>query len=174
MYGLPFVEGLDMLEGLFDGQSLTSMIQPLYGSVFLFFLLGLLIYITFSAFLGSLTNKVEDASKMLSPVQALTAVGMYGAIAMMNGMENNVMSILSYIPFFTPFMMPMRIAGGQVGTTEIVLSIAGCILLIVLLLGVSLLFYRTNVLVYSDTNVWQSLKQSWSILQSDRDSKKVS
>lgn len=173
LYGLPFIEEMNQLDGLFDGQTLTQMIRPLYGTVFLYFLLGLILYIIVSAFLGSLTNKVEDTNKMLTPIQTLTGIGFYFSLAMMNGMDNALVRAMSHVPLFTPFIMPMRIFHEQVGRIEGAVSIGVSVAFILFLLLVSIVFYRTNVLVYSDTTIVQSLKQSLFLLRSDRKSRKV-
>jgi ABC-2 type transport system permease protein len=169
----PYLDDVQMIQSLFDGVNILDIIQPTFWYLGLFFILGLLTYIIFGAFLGSLTNKVEDAARMGSPIQMCTFVGMYGGLYMISGAESMFTTVLSYIPLFSPFIMPMRIVHEQVGVLGIVLSLIASAVFMLLLLAFSLYFYRSNVLVYSDTNIWKTLKQSWSILQSNRLSKKA-
>lgn len=172
-FGLPYIENVSIIEELFGGIQVTEIIQPTYWYVIVFFTVGLLIYIIFAAFLGSLANKVEDAAKMLAPIQTVSVIGFYGALFMVSGADNTLINVLSYIPFFTPFIMPMRIVHNQVGMMGMTIGIIGSLTFTVALFALSLFFYRTNVLVYSDSNVISSLKQSWSLMQSNRSSKKV-
>lgn len=173
VFGVPYIENLEIIEDLFEGESLASMIRPTIWYVVLFFVIGLFIYSIFAAFLGSLTSKVEDAGKMMAPIQTFTFIGLYGGLYMLSGAEHTVTTVLSYIPFFTPFMMPMRIVHEQVGATGILLSIIGSLVFMGILLALSLYFYRTNVLVYSEASLLKTVKQSWSILRSNQSVKKA-
>lgn len=172
-FGLPYIENVPIIEELFGGIQVTEIIQPTYWYVIVFFTIGLFIYIILAAFLGSLANKVEDAAKMLAPIQTISVIGFYGALFMVSGADNTLINVLSYIPFFTPFIMPMRIVHNQVGMMGMTIGIIGSLTFTVALFALSLFFYRTNVLVYSDSNVISSLKQSWSLMKSNRSSKKV-
>src|SRR5699024_12216725 len=79
-----------------------------------------------------------------------------------------VVVISSFVPLMTPFVMPFRIATDTVSSLHVWLSLGGAALFTGLLAYISLIFYRANVLIYSDTNFINTLKQSWADRKSTR------
>lgn len=127
----------------------------------LFFVLAVGLYISLSAFVGSLVNKTEDAAKMLSPISILVVIGFYGGIfGMMDG-ENIFIQVMSHIPFFTPFIMPFRMAAGTVSLGEVWISIGINVIFLILVTILATRLYKSNVLIYSDANPLKILRQSW-------------
>lgn len=64
--------------------------------------------------------------------------------------------------------MPFRVASETVSTAGIVISIIVMIVFTVLCTLLSLVMYRSNVLVYSDTGMIKTMKTSFSILKNER------
>ena len=132
--------------------------------------LGIITYSVLGAFLGSLVSNVQDVSKMVTPIILLSIVGFY--IGMFGlGFSNNILvRVGSQIPFFTPFVMPFRIATETVSTTELVFSVIISLLFSILCLWLSANFYRSNVLTYSDKGLFGTLKQSYNLRQNEKKS----
>ncbi|MEY8370727.1 ABC transporter permease [Aerococcaceae bacterium 50-4] len=130
--------------------------------------LGIITYSVLGAFLGSLVSNVQDVNKMITPIILLSLVGFY--IGMFGlGFSNNILvRVASQVPFFTPFVMPFRIAAETVSTTELVLSVIFSLLFSILCLWVSANFYKSNVLTYSDKGIFGTLKQSYTLRQSEK------
>lgn len=130
--------------------------------------LGIITYSVLGAFLGSLVSNVQDVNKMITPIILLSLVGFY--IGMFGlGFSNNILvRVASQVPFFTPFVMPFRIAAETVSTTELVLSVIISLLFSILCLWVSANFYKSNVLTYSDKGIFGTLKQSYTLRQSEK------
>lgn len=150
-----------------------AIIGEFLGITLLLSILGIVMYAVISAFLGSLATKTEDANKVMLPLVFLLLGGFYiGMFAMGGGTENIIIRVGSYLPFWTPLVMPFRMASNSVGTLELWFSIAGMILFTILVTWLSLLFYRSNVLVYSQENAFKQLKRSWSINKSNREAQK--
>ena len=136
-------------------------------------LLGILIYTSLAAFLGSLVSKTEDVQKVLAPITLLGVAGFYIGMYALNSTNNPVVQIGSQVPFFTPFVMPFRIAAGTVSQTEIWVSILLGITFMVISLVVSAMFYKSNVLVYSEKGIIATLKRSFKLWKSERESRQA-
>lgn len=167
-----FLRDQDFVQDMLLGIDLTEMLQGLMGYSLIFFIVGVLMYVVLAAFFGSLTTKVEDVSKSVQPLVYVSLVGFYIGMFALSAPDNIVSVVGSYIPIFTPFVMPFRIAAQSVGDLGIWLSVAGTIVTAALITIFSLAFYRSNVLVYSDTNIFGTMKRSWSVMQSNRKARK--
>ena len=145
-----------------------TQIKPvlLYG--LLYAVLGISIYSILAAFLGSLVSKVEDVNKMVTPITLIGVAGFYLAMYALNAPNSPVVKIGSFIPFFTPFVMPFRLANDSVMSNEIWLSVAIVLVFLVLSIWLSVAFYKSNVLVYSEKGLIGTFKQSISIWRNER------
>lgn len=164
----------NLLAFLTDIIDFKAIIGEFLGITLLLSILAIVMYAVISAFLGSLATKTEDANKVMLPLVFLLIAGLYiGMFSMGGGTENIIIRVGSYIPFWTPLVMPFRMASNSVGTLELWLSLAGMILFTILITWLSLVFYRSNVLVYSQENAFKQLKRSWSINKSNRQAQKL-
>lgn len=136
-----------------------------------FLVVGVLMYMFLAAFLGSLITKTEDIGRASGPLTLIVLLGFYIGLFAMAQPENIVVIISSYIPFLTPFVMPFRLATNTVTTLEVGLALTGSAIFTVLVAFVSLAFYRANVLIYSDTSLTKTIKQSWALIRSEQQSK---
>lgn len=164
----PFVKGMDEVQIALDMIDVDELLAALNIYIFIFILLGVLIYVVMAAFLGSISSSNEDAQKAIMP---LTLLGMLGYFAGMYGLTNPqqpIMVISSYIPLFSPFIMPIRILNETVSTTSIWIIMIINILFLALVLFITLIFYRSNLLVYSDGNFMQGVRRAFNIVKSER------
>ncbi|MGO4937054.1 ABC transporter permease [Fundicoccus sp. Sow4_H7] len=136
-----------------------------------FALIGIMIYSSLAGFLGSLVSKTEDVSKSITPIIFIALAGFYIGMYALNSTNNPLVRIGSQIPFFTPFIMPFRIAAETVGSSEIILAIVISIAFMIFCLWFSVVFYKSNVLVYTDKGIIQAMKDSWTLWRSERESK---
>lgn len=153
----PIIQDLDV------GAIILTFLQ--YSMIFL--VIGVVMYMFIAAFLGSLITKTEDINKAATPLSLLTMLGFYIGLFAMASPESSIVVISSFIPLLTPFVMPFRIATGTVPTLHVWLSIGGSAVFTIALAYISLIFYRANVLIYSDTTVINTLKQSWALVRSE-------
>ncbi|MCI5775967.1 MAG: ABC transporter permease [Aerococcus sp.] len=122
---------------------------------------GIVLYSALAAFIGSLTTKKEDAQKAAGPLSIIQVIGFYiGLFGMMRFSDSVFLKGASHIPLFAANIMPLRIAKGQVSPLKLTISVIVNIIFIALVLHVSLTFYKTNVLSYSEEGVWQTFKRS--------------
>ena len=159
-----------------DHEFVTSLVGDLdVGSVianflefsFVFLIVGVVMFMFIAAFLGSLITKTEDINRAATPLSLIVVLGFYIGLFAMTQAENVVVVVSSFIPLLTPFVMPFRIATNTVSNFHVWLSIGGSVLFTIFLAYVSLIFYRANVLIYSDTNFINTLKQSWALVRSE-------
>lgn len=132
-------------------------------------LIGILIYTSIAGFLGSLVSRTEDVSKMITPIIFTALAGFYIGMYAMTSTNNPIVRIGSQIPLFTPFVMPFRIAAETVSNPEIVLSIIISIIFMVLCLWFSAVFYKSNVLIYSDKGFINTFKRSFALWKSEKE-----
>lgn len=156
------------IEMLTDKIDFNLIFDDLIGYAIIYFLIGMLTYLVTAAFLGSLVTREENISKSVTPLAFIAVLGFFIGNTALADANTRLVQISSYIPYFTPFVMPFRIAAGSIGQWEIPISVLLSILFSILLTLLSSVFYASNVLVYSDTNVWEVLKRSWTISASNR------
>ena len=145
-----------------------SSIKPMITYSMLFALLGVFVYLVIAAFLGSLVSRVEDVNKMISPISLIGVAGFYIAMYALNSPNSSIVKISSFIPLFSPFIMPFRIATDTVSTGAIWGAIGTVGIFLILCLWISSVFYKSNTLVYSDKGLIGTLKQSISIWRNEK------
>jgi ABC-2 type transport system permease protein len=90
---------------------------------------------------GSLAADSQEAGSVITPLNILPGLGyMVGVIAFSAGADV-VSRIMSLIPFWTPMLMPGRIASGTVETWELILATA-------LMVGATWVTVRIGARVY--------------------------
>jgi len=126
-----------------------------------FFALGYLLYAALFAVLGSLVSRVEEAQQMTMPVIMLLVAGFLAAMFGLNNPDAPIVAILSFVPFFTPMLMFLRVMLVDVPVWEVALSIGIMLGSIGVILWIGSKFYRGGVLFYGNN----ALKQWRQILQ---------
>ena len=151
-----------------NGIDLVEILKGLISYSLIFFILGMLLYSVLSAFLGSLVSKVEEASKAVTPLTFVIMIGFFAGIYGMGSPNAPLVKIGSYVPLFTPFIMPFRIANDTVSSGGVLTSILITFVFTGIVTYLSLMMYRSNVLVYSDTGLFKTMKNSWVIMRNER------
>ncbi len=139
----------------FGGTSLTTIVYA-----FVFSLLGYFLYATLAAFLGSLVSRVEDLQPTITPMIMLVVVGFMLAMFGLNNPEAGFVQVTSFIPFFAPMLMFLRIGMLEVPLWEIATSIGILVLTIVFLAVIGARIYRGGVLMYESANFWKNIKRA--------------
>jgi len=136
----------DILKGFgFDLSSIDPLL--LIYAVF-FYLAGFFLYATLFAAVGSIVSRTEDLGQAVMPITMLTLVGFYIAMFGLNQPDSTLMVVCQYIPFFSPFLMFLRIGLAEPAWWEIALSI-GILIASILAIGwLSAKIYRVGVLMY--------------------------
>lgn len=132
-----------------------------YGIIF--FLLGYLLYAMLFAVLGSIVSRVEEVQQMAGPVTMLVVAAFIMAMFGLNAPESPFIAAMSFVPFFAPMIMFLRIGMLNVPVWEIALSIALLIGTIAFLFVFGSKVYRGGVLMYNQTSSWKDLKRAWQL-----------
>lgn len=115
--------------------------------VLLWFFLGFILFSLLFGGFAALVSRQEEIGAVTTPLMFLMFVPFYLAIFMVtNDPDSTVVRILSQIPFFSPFMMPVRNVFGGVETWEMLLSIGIALATIPLLVWIAGRVYRRGVL----------------------------
>jgi ABC-2 type transport system permease protein len=114
----------------------------------IFFLLGFFVYAYLYAGLASTVDRMEDANSVVQ-LPIFLIIGSFLA-AMMGLLSPGAtwVTVLSYVPFFTPMVMFMRICLGTAGAWEIMLSIVLQFITIIAVGWISAKIYRMGTLMY--------------------------
>jgi ABC-2 type transport system permease protein len=126
----------------------------------LFFLLGFFLYATLAAMLGSLVSRVEEANQIVTPIVLLIAIGFFISIFGMNAPESQIVIITSYIPFFAPLIMFLRVGLVEVPLWEVLLSVGILIGTIIILAIIGAKVYKGGVLLYGKSNSFKDIKKA--------------
>ena len=136
--------GFDMADMFFD-------IPPmLLVYMFVFFVLGFLVYAFLFGAVGSTVSKLEEVNTAISPIMyVFVAMYIIAIVALSSGeVDTLLIKVCSFIPLTSPMAMFMRIALSNVPIYEIIISIA---LLVVSVFGIGFIsakIYRVGVLLY--------------------------
>ncbi|RDW19880.1 ABC transporter permease [Oceanobacillus chungangensis] len=134
----------------------TSLI--IYGV--LFFLLGYLLYATLAAMLGSLVNRSEEANQAITPLIMLIAVAFLIAMFGLSSPESPLITVTSFIPFFAPMVMLLRIGMLDVAIWEIAISIGILIATIIILGLIGARVYKGGVLMYGSAKPLKNMMKA--------------
>ncbi|CAM3810935.1 ABC transporter permease [Occultella aeris] len=131
--------------GLLDGVDLNL------GSAFVWmlvwFFLGFALYAVLFGGFAALVSRQEDIGAVTTPMIFGMMAPFYLAIYLVPSLPDSpVVRILSQVPFFAPFMMPVRQAFDSVEVWELALSIALCVAFVPLLVWLSGRVYSRAVL----------------------------
>lgn len=163
---LPKLE--DIKSGLFAELGLESISPALFIYALIFFLLGYLLYATIAAMFGSLVSRVEDLQQLLMPMFILIIIGFFIAMFGLNVPEATFITISSFIPFFSPMIMFLRVGMLEVPAWEIILSIGILIGTIVILGLIGARIYRGGVLMYGPSRSLKDIKSAVSLSKKEK------
>ncbi|NMD72033.1 ABC transporter permease [Bacillus sp. DNRA2] len=129
-----------------------------YGVIF--FILGYFLYATLAAFLGSLVSRIEDVQQMITPMTLLVAAGFMMAMFGLGQPDATFIKVTSFIPFFAPMLMFLRVGMLNIPIWEAGISIGILILTIIVLAIFGARVYRGGVLMYGKSNSFKDIKKA--------------
>ncbi|MFC4810574.1 ABC transporter permease [Paenibacillus sp. GCM10023250] len=131
------------------GISLDKIDPVLLVYAILFFLTGFFLFATLFAAVGSIVSRTEDLGQAVMPITMLSLAGFY--ICMFGGMNSPgsmLIKVSSYIPFFSPYAMVVRLGLSDPPIWQVWLSIAILAVTILASGWLSAKIYRAGVLMY--------------------------
>ncbi|ASK60879.1 hypothetical protein CFK37_00970 [Virgibacillus phasianinus] len=136
----------------------ASLLLFIYAIVF--FVLGYLLYATLAAMLGSLVSRTEDVQQMIMPMIFLVMIAFFIAMYGLSAPDSSFVVISSYIPFFTPMLMFLRVGMLDIPFWEVALSLAILIGTIILLAVIGARVYKGGVLMYGKSSSLKDFKKA--------------
>lgn len=127
---------------------ITSISLGLLGLVLVYFVLGFLLYAGLYAAIGSLVSRQEEVQSALGPLTFVFMLGYFAAIFGLSAPEASWVTVLSFVPFFTPMLMVTRVALGNPAWWEVPVSIGIMLVAILLMTWLAARIYRAGVLMY--------------------------
>lgn len=158
-YAAPHIDGLEEAFNEFKpiiNQTLAYIVS--WGLIFV--VLGLILYVVCSAFCGALVSKPQDANKAVQPVMYLNFIGFLAATFLQNTPNTMLAKVLSYIPFISSFLMPLRVLSGSASNIEAGIS---ALILVVLIIGLYVLIrmiYPNLILQTDDQGFINNFKKA--------------
>ncbi|MBE2185945.1 MAG: ABC transporter permease [Rhodothermales bacterium] len=131
-----------------SGVTMPSIGPGLVVAFLAFFLGGYLLYASLFAAVGSAVEQQQDAQSLLLPLMMPVVLSFVALQAVLTNPDGPVAQALSLVPFFSPILMPARMAATDVPAWEVIVSLA---LLVAAFLGaiwLSARIYRVGILSY--------------------------
>lgn len=150
----------DLTSGVFTffGFSNVRISTMIFAVVF--FLLGYFLYATLAALLGSLVSRTEDVQQLLLPMTFLIIIASFIAFSGIGNPEAGYVQVASYIPFFTPLVMFLRVGMLDLPIWEPILGIAIMLVSIFILGWFGSRVYRGGVLMYGASQSLKDIKKA--------------
>ena len=82
------------------------------------FLLGFAIYSALFAMAGAVASRAEELQNTTSPITFLIMAGYFGTFAAIGDPAGLMARVMSWVPFWSPLVMPIRMAAGEVPAGE--------------------------------------------------------
>jgi ABC-2 type transport system permease protein len=113
-----------------------------------FFILGYFLFATLYAAVGSMVNSEKEAQQFIMPITMFLIIPLVLMIFIIRAPNSSLSVILSFIPFFTPILMFLRITVLLPSFAQIGASIVILILTILLMVWLTAKIYRVGILMY--------------------------
>lgn len=139
---------------------LTKIDPTLLMYAVLFYLTGYFLFAVLFAAVGSIVSRTEDLGQAVLPITMISLAGFYIAIFSIQSPDSILVKVSSFIPFFSPFVMLLRLGLTDPPVWELLASIG--ILLVSIYAGtwLSAKIYRTGVLMYGKRPSWKEIRKA--------------
>lgn len=127
---------------------------------FILYILGYFLYATLFAAIGSLVSRTEELGQAIMPITMLSLAAFYIGIFSLSAPNSTLLKVSTYIPFFSPVSMIVRIGLGDTPMWEILASLAVLLAAIFLFGWLSAKIYRTGVLLYGKRPTLKELQKA--------------
>ncbi|AOM82936.1 ABC transporter permease [Salisediminibacterium beveridgei] len=148
---------------------ITDMIDySLIGYAILMIILGYLLYGGLSAMLGALVSRAEEVNQAIQPLIFLAMIAFFVSVFGLNTPDSPVIQWLSYIPFFTPQLLFLRIGMTPIPGWEIALITGILIISAIIANIIAARVYKGGVLMYGKFSFKEGIKQALTLSQKEK------
>ncbi|MBO1002912.1 ABC transporter permease [Pseudogracilibacillus auburnensis] len=153
---------------IFEFFGFTSTSISIYFYALLFFILGYFLYATIAAMLGSLVSRVEDVQQLIMPMVFLIMIAFFIAMFGLTVPDAKFITITSFIPFFSPMIMFLRVGMLEVPIWEVIVSVGLLVGTIILLAILGARIYRGGVLMYGPSRSLKDFKKALMLTKKEK------
>lgn len=122
-----------------------------------FILVAVALYLVLTAIIASLVNDNSQVQQAVGPVTVLAMIGYFFSYFMTNMPNNIVIKMLSYVPFISQSMMPVRLVTKVESWPAAIVALILSVITLVILAWFGRGIYAKNVLSYSDDKIMAQL-----------------
>lgn len=126
----------------------------------LLYILGYFLYATLFAAVGSIVSRTEELGQAAMPITMLSMAAFYITMFSMSTPDSTLLKVSSYIPFFSPVTLILRIGLGETPAWEIAISLIILAVSIFLFGWLAAKIYRTGVLLYGKRPTIKELRKA--------------
>lgn len=144
--------------GASAGFQMPEISGALVAVILICFLLGFFFYASIYAATGSMCNTQQEAQQTATPITMLVVAGMILMFGLVNDPNSTLAKVVTFIPFFTSLVLPVRYALTPLPLGEVVGGIASLAIGIVAVVWVAGRIYRVGILSYGKK---PSLRELW-------------
>ncbi len=124
-------------------------VSPMMLVVFLgFFVLGFFFYSAMYAAVGSMCNSHQEAQQSQTPVTLFVAAGLMLMFSLLSEPNGTMAHALSLVPFFAPFVTPVRYSLSPLPWTELLTSVLAMVAGLIVVVWIAARIYRVGILSY--------------------------
>jgi ABC-2 type transport system permease protein len=106
------------------------------------FVMGLALFLTAAGALGALVDRQEEVGATIAPLSTVLIAAYLVGVA---SPESALATVLAYIPFTSPMIMPARIALGAASPLEMVISLTVGVITVIAMARLAALVYRRAI-----------------------------
>ncbi len=140
------------------GFQLPEVSGALVGVILICFLLGFFFYASIYAAIGSMCNTQQEAQQTATPVTMLVVAGMILMFGLVNDPNSTLARVVTFIPFFTALVLPVRYALTPLPLPEVFGGILALVIGILAVVWLAGRIYRVGILSYGKK---PSLRELW-------------
>jgi ABC-2 type transport system permease protein len=134
--------------GGMSGTAIVGLSPGLLVAYAVFFLLGFTLFALIYAAMGSFVSRPDDLQTLSLPLSLLATAGYLTAVIALGGAQSTWVTLASFVPPFSPFVMLARLMVSAVQPVEVVVSIAILVATIAVVAVVASRMYAAGVLLY--------------------------
>lgn len=166
-YGVIGVYLNEMISAGSQSGSWTSVLGPIADQILPTVVLvlgcalaGAILYLVIGAFVASLAVNQEDYQQIQTPVMMILMVGYFASIIAGSAQLDWLMTILNYIPFFSPMTIPGSYINGYIDWTGVAISMGILVGVTVLIIALISPLYRASILNYDQSKLFKRISNS--------------
>ncbi len=130
--------------------------------------LGYFIFGGIAAMLGALVSRTEEVNQSVQPLIFLALIGFFIVSFSQGSPDSPFVTVASYIPFFTPQLLILRVGVGSIAPFEIALLIGIMVISAVIINVIAARVYKGGVLMYGKLSFKKNIKQALAVSKKEK------